>query len=66
MIRTFIRRLTGDRSAIELCFQFIFPYVGPVRFELTTLRLKAGYILPIELRANVVATIGFEPIIITL
>ena len=26
--------------------------VGPVRFELTTLRLKAGYILPIELRAS--------------
>ena len=56
MSRTFIRRLTGDRSAIELCFQilhfqFFILYVGPVRFELTTLRLKAGYILPIELRA---------------
>ena len=53
MNRTFINRLTGDRSAIKLCFHQIFYIlilyssfhilVGPVRFELTTLRLKAGY-----------------------
>jgi hypothetical protein len=39
MIRTFTWRLTTNCSAIELCFRF----VGPVRFELTIPRLKAGY-----------------------
>ena len=36
-------------------------FVGPVRLERTTLRLKAGYSFPVELRTNVVAAVGLEP-----
>lgn len=43
MIRTFTRRLTTNCSAIELCFPVV-----PVRFELTTLPLKAGYIFQLS------------------
>jgi hypothetical protein len=58
MSRTFINRLTGDRSAIELCFLFRWP--GWIRTN--NFPVKSRVHLPIELQANLVMTNGFEPL----
>jgi hypothetical protein len=42
--------LTAECSAPDSYREAIHPFVGPVRLELSTLPLKAGYSKPIELR----------------
>ena len=59
MIRTFIRRLTDDRSAIELCFRPLFTfYISLARPDSYrgTPGVKDRYSYPIELRTNAVMT----------